>query len=468
MQIPYLPAAAPQARTGAGLQLPASLAARLRPGARPGSGSSPPKVLGSGSSLTPEPQGSSAGLLDAVVPAVTARSMAWHLGRLSAGPCWRAARGGCGELRAWSARGAARRICRPPGTAGSEQSRGLAHGPSAGGGSRLRTGLAAALAGVAGLAASAFGHVERAEMVPKSSGARSPSPGRPEEEDELSRRCRRFMALPVTDLRELRGRPGDMKTKMELLILETQAQVCQALAQVDGGARFSVDRWERKEGKLPFCAMGVSSVIHPKNPHAPTIHFNYRYFEVEEADGNKQWWFGGGCDLTPTYLNQEDAVHFHRTLKEACDKHGPDLYPKFKKWCDEYFFIAHRGERRGIGGIFFDDLDSPSKEEVFRFVQSCAQAVVPSYIPLVKKHCNDSFTPQEKLWQQLRRGRYVEFNLLYDRGTKFGLFTPGSRIESILMSLPLTARWEYMHSPSENSKEAEILEVLRHPRDWVR
>lgn len=213
--------------------------------------------------------------------------------------------------------------------------------------------------------------------------------------------------------------------------------------------------------------MGVSSVIHPKNPHAPTIHFNYRYFEIEEADGNKQWWFGGGCDLTPTYLNQEDAVHFHRTLKEACDQHGPDLYPKYKKWCDDYFFIAHRGERRGIGGIFFDDLDSPSKEEVFRFVQSCTQAIIPSYIPLVKKHCNDSFTPQEKLWQQLRRGRYVEFNLLYDRGTKFGLFTPGSRIESILMSLPLTARWEYMHSPSENSKEAEILEVLRHPRDWV-
>ncbi|XP_074217839.1 oxygen-dependent coproporphyrinogen-III oxidase, mitochondrial isoform X2 [Camelus bactrianus] len=394
--------------------------------------------------------------------------MAVHMGRLSAGPCWRAARGCCRELRAWAPRSAAGRLCRPPGTAGPEQSRGLGHGPKARGGPRLRTGLAAGLAGLAGLAAAAFGHVERAEMVRKSSGAQSPSPGKPEEEDdELARRCSCFMALPVTDLRELRGRPGDMKTKMELLILETQAQVCQALAQVDGGARFSVDRWERKEGKLPFSAMGVSSVIHPKNPHAPTIHFNYRYFEVEEADGNKQWWFGGGCDLTPTYLNQEDAVHFHRTLKEACDQHGPDLYPKFKKWCDDYFFIAHRGERRGIGGIFFDDLDSPSKEEVFRFVQSCAQAVIPSYIPLVKKHCDDSFTPQEKLWQQLRRGRYVEFNLLYDRGTKFGLFTPGSRIESILMSLPLTARWEYMHSPSENSKEAEILEVLRHPRDWV-
>ncbi|XP_022361437.1 oxygen-dependent coproporphyrinogen-III oxidase, mitochondrial [Enhydra lutris kenyoni] len=446
--------------------------------------------------------------------------MALHLGRLSAGSCWRASRGGRRGLCSWPGRCAAARICRPPGAAGTEQCRGLGHIPTAGGGPRLGTRLTTALAGLAGLAglaAAAFGHVERAEMVPRSTGARSPSSGRPEEDDdELTRRCSCFMAPPVTDLRELRGRPSDMKTKMELLILETQAQVCQALAQVDGGARFSVDRWERKEGgggiscvlqdghvfekagvsisvvhgnlseeaakqmrsrgkvlktkdgKLPFSAMGVSSVIHPKNPHAPTIHFNYRYFEIEEADGNKQWWFGGGCDLTPTYLNQEDAIHFHRTLKEACDKHGPDLYPKFKKWCDDYFFIVHRGERRGIGGIFFDDLDSPSKEEVFRFVQSCAQAVVPSYIPLVKKHHDDSFTPQEKLWQQLRRGRYVEFNLLYDRGTKFGLFTPGSRIESILMSLPLTARWEYMHSPPENSKEAEILEVLRHPRDWVR
>ncbi|XP_005386657.2 PREDICTED: oxygen-dependent coproporphyrinogen-III oxidase, mitochondrial [Chinchilla lanigera] len=428
--------------------------------------------------------------------------MAVQLGRLGSAPWRRAARAGCGELRAWPGR----RGCRPP---GAEHSRGLGLRAAAGGGARARGGLAAALAGLAGLAAAGLGHARRADMVAR--GAAAPE----EEEDELGRRCRCFMAPPVTDLRELRRRPGDVRTRMELLILETQAQVCRALAQVDGGASFCVDRWERKEGgggiscvlqdghvfekagvsisvvhgtlseeaakqmrsrgkvlktkdgKLPFSAMGVSSVIHPKNPHAPTIHFNYRYFEVEEADGNKQWWFGGGCDLTPTYLNQEDAVHFHRTLKEACDQHGPDLYPKFKKWCDDYFFITHRGERRGIGGIFFDDLDSPSKEEVFRFVQSCAQAVVPSYIPLVKKHCEDSFTPQEKLWQQLRRGRYVEFNLLYDRGTKFGLFTPGSRIESILMSLPLTARWEYMHSPSENSKEAEILDVLRHPRDWV-
>ncbi|XP_006996538.1 oxygen-dependent coproporphyrinogen-III oxidase, mitochondrial [Peromyscus maniculatus bairdii] len=443
--------------------------------------------------------------------------MALKLGRLGAGPCWRAVQGDYGRLRAWSPRGTSARVCRLPGTAGTQARRGLGHSPSAGGGSWLGTGLAAALAGLAGLAAAAFGHVQRAEMVPKSLGARSPSPGRREEgeDDELARRCSAFMTSPVTDLRELRRRPEDMKTKMELMIMETQAQVCRALAQVDGVADFSVDRWERKEGgggitcvlqdgrvfekagvsisvvhgslseeaasqmrgrgkvlkrkdgKLPFTAMGISSVIHPKNPYAPTMHFNYRYFEVEEADGDTHWWFGGGCDLTPTYLNQEDAVHFHRTLKEACDQHGPDIYPKFKKWCDDYFYIVHRGERRGIGGIFFDDLNSPSKEEAFRFVKTCAEAVVPSYVPIVKKHCDDSFTPQDKLWQQLRRGRYVEFNLVYDRGTKFGLFTPGSRIESILMSLPLTARWEYMHSPPENSKEAEILEVLRHPKDWV-
>ncbi|XP_059576429.1 oxygen-dependent coproporphyrinogen-III oxidase, mitochondrial isoform X2 [Alligator mississippiensis] len=264
-----------------------------------------------------------------------------------------------------------------------------------------------------------------------------------------------FMAPPVSGLRELRSRRGEMRSRVELLLMETQARVCRALAQLDGAAAFSVDSWERqeggggiscvlqdgnifekagvnvsvvfghlseeaaqqmrsrgktlktKDGKLPFCAMGVSSVIHPKNPHVPTIHFNYRYFEIEQADGSKQWWFGGGTDLTPTYLNQEDAVHFHKTLKEACDKYGPELYPKYKKWCDNYFYIKHRGERRGIGGIFFDDLDSPSKEEVFQFVQSCAEAIVPCYIPIVKKHCHDSFSPEEKLWQQLRRGRSI-------------------------------------------------------------
>uniref|UniRef100_A0A8C5LRA6 Oxygen-dependent coproporphyrinogen-III oxidase, mitochondrial n=1 Tax=Leptobrachium leishanense TaxID=445787 RepID=A0A8C5LRA6_9ANUR len=365
--------------------------------------------------------------------------------------------------------------------------------------------VAAGAAAVVGLAAG-YSHVQRAEMAQRSLGPAG---------EELERRCQSFMAPPVTNMQELRDNPGDMKTHMELLILETQAEVCRALAAADGGATFTVDKWNRaeggggvscvlqdsnvfekagvnvsvvhgylpqesilqmktrgknlktKDGKLPFCAMGVSSVIHPKNPHIPTIHFNYRYFEIEEADGNKQWWFGGGTDLTPTYLNEHDVVHFHQTLKDACDKHGPRYYPQFKKWCDDYFLIKHRGERRGVGGIFFDDLDSQPKEEIFNFVESCAKAVVPCYIPIVEKHKNDPYSPEDKLWQQLRRGRYVEFNLVYDRGTKFGLATPGSRIESILMSLPLTARWEYMHSPSPGSKEAEILNVLREPRDWV-
>ncbi|XP_063299422.1 oxygen-dependent coproporphyrinogen-III oxidase, mitochondrial [Pelobates fuscus] len=367
--------------------------------------------------------------------------------------------------------------------------------------------MAAGAAMVAGLAAG-YSHFQRAEMAPRSLPPVSP-------QGELERRCEGFMAPPVSGLQELQAHRADMKTQMELLIMETQAEVCRALAAADGGATFIVDSWHRteggggvscvlqdgnvfekagvnvsvvhgylseesilqmksrgknlktKDGKLPFCAMGVSSVIHPKNPHVPTIHFNYRYFEIEEEDGNKQWWFGGGTDLTPTYLNKQDVVHFHQTLKDACDKHGAGYYPQFKKWCDDYFFIKHRGERRGVGGIFFDDLDSPTKEEVFQFVESCAKAVVPCYIPIVEKHKNDSFSPEDKLWQQLRRGRYVEFNLVYDRGTKFGLATPGSRIESILMSLPLTARWEYMHSPPPDSKEAEILNVLREPKDWV-
>ncbi|KAM4701738.1 oxygen-dependent coproporphyrinogen-III oxidase, mitochondrial [Discoglossus pictus] len=385
------------------------------------------------------------------------------------------------------------------------------HG-SAGSSSRTGSGrllVAAGAALVAGMTAG-YAHLQRAEMAPRSLSPTELSPG-----EDIRRRAEGFMAAPVTALRELQQNSRDMKTQMELLIMETQAEVCRALEKVEGGSGFTVDRWQReeggggiscvlqdgnvfekagvnvsvvhgylseesiqqmksrgkalktKDGKLPFCAMGVSSVIHPKNPHVPTIHFNYRYFEIEEADGNKQWWFGGGTDLTPTYLNQEDVVHFHKTLKEACDKHSPGFYPKFKKWCDDYFFITHRGERRGVGGIFFDDVDSPSKEEVFEFVQSCAKAVVPCYVPIVNKHKDDSFTPEEKLWQQLRRGRYVEFNLVYDRGTKFGLATPGSRIESILMSLPLTARWEYMHIPPADSREAEILEVLRQPKDWV-
>ncbi|XP_012677105.2 oxygen-dependent coproporphyrinogen-III oxidase, mitochondrial [Clupea harengus] len=366
----------------------------------------------------------------------------------------------------------------------------------------LVTGAAAVAGIVVGVC-----HFQRAEMASRIVKTEK-------DEGDILERCKSFMSPPVTDVEVLQQRKDEMSTRMEMLIMETQAAFCKALEQVDGGT-FKVDSWQRKEGgggiscvlqdskvfekagvnvsvvfgslseeaakqmrsrgkvlkakdgKLPFCAMGVSSVIHPKNPFIPTVHFNYRYFEIEEADGSKQWWFGGGTDLTPMYLNQEDAIHFHSTLKEACDKHHPQYYPDFKKWCDRYFFINHRDERRGIGGIFFDDLDSPSQEDVFAFVKSCARSVVPCYVPIVRKHVNDPFSPEEKAWQQLRRGRYVEFNLVYDRGTKFGLATPGSRIESILMSLPLTARWEYMNKPAKGSKEAELLEILRKPKEWV-
>ncbi|KAF5344865.1 hypothetical protein D9758_011604 [Tetrapyrgos nigripes] len=260
---------------------------------------------------------------------------------------------------------------------------------------------------------------------------------------------------------------------------------------------------------LPFFAAGISLVIHPRNPHAPTSHANYRYFEITEAFSNTQaaekdtqkepkviaWWFGGGADLTPSYLYEEDAVHFHKTLKDASDPFGSLLYPTFKKWCDEYFYIPHRGETRGVGGIFFDDLNElehaklkgsaeagesagagskeklrpQTQEEIFEFIQSAGNAFVPSYVPIVAKRCSTPYTPQQRRWQLVRRGRYVEFNLVYDRGTKFGLMTPGARIESILMSLPEVARWEYMSDLGEDkeSEEGKLLEVVKNPRDWL-
>lgn len=323
-----------------------------------------------------------------------------------------------------------------------------------------------------------------------------------------------YMAEPITDTNTLLENEDDMRSRMELMIMKIQADVCRALeAEEYAGQKFKVDRWHRTEGgggitcvlqdgevfekagvnisvvtgmlppgavqqmrtrgknlvegkKLPFFAAGVSAVIHPRNPHVPTIHFNYRYFEVE-SNGEKQWWFGGGTDLTPYYLNEKDAIHFHQTLKDACDEHDASYYPRFKKWCDDYFRITHRKESRGIGGIFFDDLDTPSQEEAFKFVTGCANSVIPSYVPLVRQHKNDDYGDNERQWQLLRRGRYVEFNLIYDRGTKFGLYTPGARYESILMSLPLTARWEYMHTVQPNSKEGKLLEVLQNPKDWI-
>ena len=244
------------------------------------------------------------------------------------------------------------------------------------------------------------------------------------------------------------------------------------------------------EGALPFYAAGISLVIHPRNPHAPTVHANYRYFEVADPkDPSKitAWWFGGGCDLTPCYLYEEDAVHFHEHLKNACDRHAPSaLYFPFKQWCDKYFYIPHRNETRGIGGIFFDDLNSAnhrllptdknpsssrprSREDIFSFVKSCGDSFLPSYLPILQKRAKSPFNEQQRRWQLLRRGRYVEFNLVCDRGTKFGLNTPGARIESILMSLPETARWEYQSEmgADPNSEEGKLLEVVRNPMDWV-
>ncbi|KZT69545.1 Coproporphyrinogen oxidase [Daedalea quercina L-15889] len=260
------------------------------------------------------------------------------------------------------------------------------------------------------------------------------------------------------------------------------------------------------KGALPFFAAGISLVIHPRNPHAPTVHANYRYFEIaDKADttgsgsapsepANTQkplaWWFGGGSDLTPSYLYEPDAVHFHATLRDAAAPHGAALYPVFKQWCDEYFYLPHRGEARGIGGIFFDDLCDEdhktfagfgevdgepadkgrprSPEAILRMVKDLGNAFVPSYIPILKQRTNTPHTAAERRWQLLRRGRYVEFNLVYDRGTRFGLLTPGARIESVLMSLPEEARWEYysdMGGPG--TREGEVVEVLQKPKAWL-
>ncbi|KAI8604716.1 Coproporphyrinogen III oxidase [Dissophora ornata] len=307
-----------------------------------------------------------------------------------------------------------------------------------------------------------------------------------------------------------------MRLRMEQFVKKMQQEVTAGLEKVDGQAKFKVDQWTRAEGgdgismvlqdgkvfekagvavsvvygmlppaavaqmraqhrniaktdePLPFFATGISCVIHPHNPNAPTVHFNYRYFELGSDENGEPlyWWFGGGSDLTPAILYEEDAVHFHKVIKEACDKHDPRYYRDFKKWCDDYFYIQHRGERRGIGGIFFDDLDDKSEDELFAFVKTCGNAFLEQYVPIMEKRKNLPFTQEDKHWQQLRRGRYVEFNLVYDRGTKFGLLTPGARIESILMSMPLTSRWEYMHEPDLKA-HGKLMDVLRAPKDWI-
>lgn len=294
-----------------------------------------------------------------------------------------------------------------------------------------------------------------------------------------------------------------------------QADICRQLEAADGKGRFISDAWDRPgggggisrvitagniiekggvnfsavEGKTPeatlgllnlsldagqtrpdFFATGVSIVLHPSNPMVPIIHMNVRYFEVDTgADEKEIWWFGGGIDLTPHYVDEVDARHFHRALKDVCDAHDPRYYPDFKKWADEYFFIRHRNETRGVGGIFFDYLKGENgftKESRFAFVQDVGNAFAPLYTHFMRKNRSLPFGEREKEWQYLRRGRYVEFNLVWDRGTKFGLETDG-RTESILMSLPPQANWAYNHQPAPNSPEAKTLSLLKKGIDWT-
>lgn len=285
---------------------------------------------------------------------------------------------------------------------------------------------------------------------------------------------------------------------------DLQDDICQQLETADGMGGFQEDAWERAgggggqsrviigqhiekggvnfsavHGALPekiaqalkldsadFFATGVSIVLHPSNPYTPIIHMNVRYFET---DGG-HWWFGGGIDLTPHYIFPEDAAFFHQALKTTCDQHHHDHYPTFKAWADKYFYIKHRGETRGIGGIFFDQLagcEENSKAETFAFVRAVGETFCPTYIPLLHKHKNAPFSEREKNWQYLRRGRYVEFNLVWDKGTKFGLDTDG-RTESILMSLPPTANWVYNHHPEPGSPEEQTLKWLSDKgKEWI-
>lgn len=322
--------------------------------------------------------------------------------------------------------------------------------------------------------------------------------------------------------------PADSRDRISQFMKGIQDEICAGLEALDGEGTFQQDQWERPEGgggrsrvikqggvfeqggvnfsevwgkQLPpsilaqrpeaaghgFYATGTSMVLHPRNPYIPTVHLNYRYFEAGPV-----WWFGGGIDLTPYYPQVEDVQHFHRTLKETCDRHHGDYYPVFKRWCDEYFYLKHRDETRGVGGIFFDyqdgrgelyrgpDKDGPaaqysqnvgelpqrSWEDLFNFVSDCGKAFLPAYVPIAEKHRDDTYGERERDFQLYRRGRYVEFNLVYDRGTIFGLQTNG-RTESILMSLPPLVRWEYSYQPEPNTPEHRLYDVFLKPQNWL-
>ncbi len=215
-----------------------------------------------------------------------------------------------------------------------------------------------------------------------------------------------------------------------------------------------------------FQAMGVSLVVHPYNPYVPTSHANVRFFIAEKPGEDSIWWFGGGFDLTPYYAYQEDCEHWHQIARQACEKFGDDVYSKYKQWCDDYFYLKHRQEARGIGGLFFDDLNQPDFDTTFEFMRSVGDHYLPAYLPIVEKRRNTEFAEKEKKFQLYRRGRYVEFNLVYDRGTLFGLQS-GGRTESILMSLPPVVNWQYNFQPETGSAEAELTDYYLQPRDWL-
>lgn len=297
------------------------------------------------------------------------------------------------------------------------------------------------------------------------------------------------------------------KAAVKAYLLDLQDRICNALAAEDGGAGFVEDNWLRAEGgggrtrvlangkviekggvnfshvygaQMPasataqrpelagraFEAMGVSLVIHPHNPYVPTSHANVRFFIAEKEGAEPVWWFGGGYDLTPYYGNQSDCIHWHQTAKQACAPFGEDVFPRFKHWCDDYFFLRHRNEARGVGGLFFDDLNEQGFEHSFALMRAIGDSYIPAYQPIVAARKNTPYGERERNFQLYRRGRYVEFNLVYDRGTLFGLQT-GGRTESILMSLPPLVRWEYDYQPEPGSPEAELTEVFLPHRNWV-
>ena len=296
-------------------------------------------------------------------------------------------------------------------------------------------------------------------------------------------------------------------TRVRDYLTSLQETISSAVTNNDPSAQMTEDHWQREDGgggrsrvftggqvfeqagvnfshvfgdKLPpsatdnrpklagrgFEAMGLSLVFHPHNPYVPTTHCNVRFFIAEKPGEEPVWWFGGGFDLTPYYANMQDCVHWHQTAKQACDPFGSDHYNKFKQWCDDYFYLKHRNEPRGIGGLFFDDYDEGGFESSFAFMQSVGDSFLPAYEPILQQRKDTPYTDRERQFQLYRRGRYVEFNLVFDRGTLFGLQS-GGRVESILMSMPPSVRWQYNWSPETGTPEAELYEVYLKKRDWL-